>query len=65
MEDIEHVVIDCPKYKKQRETLHKKIKKKTRKQTEVIIRIEEILKHPTKSEAKFLTEFLKNCKLSI
>ena len=63
-EDYEHIILDCPKYNIQRNTLFKKFKK-ANKQQEIKINIEEILKEPTTLKSKFITDYLKSCKLHI
>ncbi|OXU23158.1 hypothetical protein TSAR_004065 [Trichomalopsis sarcophagae] len=61
-EDIEHVITECPLYNKERTTLIKKLKKN---KSTFPINLIHIFKNPNSKEAKFITEFLKTCKLSV
>ena len=61
-ENIEHVILDCPLYNEERLTLHKKFKKN---KSTLPIDIVKILKTPNSIEAKFISEFLNSCHLSV
>ena len=63
-ENFEHSILYCPKFHIQRISLIKKLKK-TSEQKDININIEEILKKPTTLKSKFITEYLKPCKLKI
>ena len=56
-EDIEHVIVNCPRFNHERQTLIKRFKNKN-KESEIKINIEEILKQPNGTKAKFITDFL-------
>ena len=61
-EDIEHVVLDCPLYNNQRNTLIKKLKNNKQ---PFPINLQNILQKPDSKDAKFVTEFLNACQLCV
>ena len=59
---IEHTVVDCPLYAKERSILNKKLKNN---KTPLPIDIIKTLKTPDSKNSKFITEFLHACNLFV
>uniref|UniRef100_A0ABD2XP96 RNase H type-1 domain-containing protein n=1 Tax=Trichogramma kaykai TaxID=54128 RepID=A0ABD2XP96_9HYME len=65
-EDIDHVVFSCPRFARERISLMAQLKHYSQKnKSQIPTSTLQILKHPTEPAAKFMTDFLKKCKLNI